>query len=340
MTINHREELEALSPLSANQQARAIEQAKQLQLTSYEEILQFGTNTQKKLAGVSNRLLQYTQQKDLIKIGDILTELLTNLQIINVDFIQPKQTWWHRLFKKTPASIQQTMTQFKKIEIQIDRLAIQLEYAYKNLLKTMDSLDELYVQSQQYAEDIVIHVAVANLKKQEFIKLLPSLQEQALHAKDLLVHQQIEDFSARIEQLAQRIDDLELSKLVACQTAPQIRYIQQTYEQLLEKIQSSILTTIPVWKNQISILFTMQQQYISAYTERRLVTLSNTMMEKKTKLSNELAKATSFEQHHTNNELVTFNNTQQALLNMLKDTIQLQTTSNEIITEMKQMLSK
>lgn len=326
---------ESLSPLfrtlSSQQQHRAVQLSQQLKLNSYENVLTFGAKTQEALANFSSRMLHHVQRKDVIKVGDILNELMAKLENIDLDvFTREKQGFLSRLFGKTPTSIQQAMTQFQRLSTQIDRLGIQLEYAQNSLLDDLSMLDELYELNNNYYEELTIYIAAGELKKKEALsEILPSIQRRATISEDLRVQQEAKDIEAMINSLDQRVYDLELSKQMSMQTAPQIRLIQQTNQQLAEKIQMSILTAIPLWKNQISMLLTMNNQRRASTAQRRMAQATNDMMDKKSKLAKHTANVTQLEQNRANSELLKLKNAQQALIEMIEETIELQSQGQE-----------
>lgn len=326
---------ESLSPLfhtfTPIQQKQALKLVESLKLDRYEEILNFGAKVQEALASFSHQMLHHVQRKDVLKVGEILNQLMNRLQSIDPDLLlNEKQGFFQRLFGKTPATIQQTMTQFQRLGTQIDRLGIQLEYAQNSLLDDLIMLDELYKLNNTYYDELNIYIAAAQLRKQQALtRDLPLLKQQVALSNDSLSQQKVADLVAMIERLDQRLYDLELSKQLTLQTGPQIRLMQQTNQQLAEKIQMSILTTIPLWKNQISMLLTMNHQRRVAITQRKMAETTNEMMKKKTKLAKHTAKETQLEQLQTENEILSLKNTQIALLQMIEETIELQVKGNE-----------
>ena len=338
----HPQREESLSPLfrtlSPEEQKRAKQLATNLQFDRYEDILNFGAEAQAALASFSHRMLSHVQRKDVLKVGDVLNQLMERLEMIDPETLYPEKAgFFGRIFGKAPATIQQKMTQFQKLGTQIDRLGIQLEYAKNSLIDDLSMLDELYSLNSSYYEELVVYIAAAELKKQEALTTtLPALQEHALNTQDVMVQQKAQDLAGMIERLDQRLYDLELSKQLTLQTAPQIRLMQQTNQQLAEKIQMSILTSIPLWKNQISMLLTMNNQRRAATAQRKMAQATNEMIKKKSKLAQETARTTSIEQDQTLEEIHALKHTQKALVEMIEETIKLQSVGYEKRLEIEQ----
>ncbi|MBY8910808.1 toxic anion resistance protein, partial [Salinicoccus roseus] len=144
---------------------------------------------------------------------------------------------------------------------QVDRIGIQLEHAKEVLVKDVHLLDKLYDQNKDYFDAINIYIAAAEMKKEELEnQTLPELRKKAEESSNQMHVQEVNDMMQYVNRLEKRIHDLKLSRQITLQSAPQIRMIQNINQTLAEKIQSSILTSIPLWKNQMAIALTLLRQ--------------------------------------------------------------------------------
>ncbi len=175
------------------------------------------------------------------------------------------------MFGKTERPIKQTLTEFERISIQVERIGVQLERAQIQLIKDVEMLEDLYSHNRGFFEELATAIAAGQMKKQQAIeKELPTKVQSVQAAKQPLAVQQLNDLAAQIERLDQRIYDLQVSQQVALQTAPQIRMIQQANQTLAEKIEFSIVTLIPLWKNQLAMMLSMNMDQHYAQLEERL----------------------------------------------------------------------
>ncbi|MGE7113809.1 toxic anion resistance protein [Lysinibacillus sp. NPDC047702] len=260
---------ETLSPLA---QSRALLYASQIDLAKFESVLSLGQDSQRSLSHFADRMLAQVKQKDVTKIGQMLDSLMQTLDRVDPNALEPKkQSFLKKMFSKTERPIKQTLTEFERISIQVERIGVQLERAQIQLIKDVEMLDDLYSHNRGFFEELATAIAAGQMKKQQAIETeLPTKVQNVQAAKQPLAVQQLNDLAAQIERLDQRIYDLQVSQQVALQTAPQIRMIQQANQTLAEKIEFSIVTLIPLWKNQLAMMLSMNMDQHYAQLEERL----------------------------------------------------------------------
>ena len=260
---------ETLSPLA---QSRALLYASQLDLTNFESVLSLGQDSQRSLSQFADRMLAQVKQKDVTKIGQMLDSLMHTLDRVDPNALEPKkQSFFKKMFGKVEPTIKQTLTEFERTSIQVERIGVQLERAQLQMIKDVEMLEELYAHNRGYFEELATAIAAGQMKKQQAIEVeLPEKVTSVQASKQPLAVQQLNDFAAQIERLDQRIYDLQVSQQVALQTAPQIRMIQQSNQTLAEKIEFSIVTLIPLWKNQLAIMLSMHMDHRYAQLEEKL----------------------------------------------------------------------
>ena len=221
------------------------------------------------------------------------------------------------------------MTQYNKLSKRIDRLSIQLSHTQSGLLADFQFLNELYKLNEDYFHEINVYIAAAEIKKQHVLdNILPKLEADLVASANPMQKQQLQDLHMQIEWLDRRMYDLEISRELAIQYAPQIRLIQQTNQMLIEKIQSSVMTTIPQWQSQISMLLSMNHQRRAMQSQQRLMDTSDELLRKNGKMIAITSKQ-SRKQGIQHADVDRFKQTQLQLLQDIEDALRVQATSNE-----------
>ncbi|QCR32421.1 toxic anion resistance protein [Lysinibacillus sp. SGAir0095] len=319
------------STLSEEKQSHALLLASKLDVSQYENILHFGSEIQHSLKNFTHNMLIRVQRNDTSPIREILHKLMEHLSKINPDdLIEKEKGFLQKLFTRSTSSIQEQMTQYNRLSKQIDRLGIQLQHSQKGLLSDLKMLNELYQLNEEYYHNLNTYIAAAEMKKKDIIaKQLPKLEQSLDSSNNPLDKQRLNDLQTSIEWLDKRLYDLQISREIAIQTAPQIRMIQQTNQMLVEKIQSSVMTTIPLWQTQISMLINMNNQRRANQTTRRLMETSEQMLHKNAKMLETTAKDTSKKKALSHHEIDLFKQTQLELINSIEETLRVQAISNE-----------
>lgn len=326
---------EAATPLFASlgteEKSRAMQLALNLHVSKYEEVLSFGLSAQDALKQFTSQMLLHIQRKDVNKVGDVLYDLMQHLEKINPDaLVEEEKGFLSKFFSRQKQSIQEVMSQYNKLSKHIDRLGIQLSHNQTRLLSDFQFLEELYRLNEDYFHEINIFIAAAEIKKQHQLEVIQKLQEKVLEKNDdpILKHQ-LQDLHMQLEWLDKRAYDLEISREIAIQCAPQIRLIQQTNQMLIEKIQSSVMTTIPLWQSQISMLLSMNSQRRAMQSQKRLMDVSDELMRKNKKMIGATAKDSRKQTQLGHSDIDRFKQTQLQLLKEIEDTLRIQATSNE-----------
>lgn len=315
-----------LDRLSEEDQEKARQLASQIPTGSYEAILTYGANAQTALSAFSNKMLDHVQSKDIGPVGDILKGLMTKLNELDPeDLQQEKPKGLRKLFGKVQKSIQEMMSKYTKLSTQIDRIGVQLEHSKRGLVDDVKMLDELYEQNKTYFEALNVYIAAAEIKRDEIMnELLPKMRAEAEKSDDQMVVQEVNDMAQFVDRLEKRIYDLQLSRQITIQSAPQIRMIQQTNQTLAEKIQSSIMTAIPLWRNQIAIALTLNNQRRAVEAQKQVTSTTNELLLK----NSEMLKVNTIETARENErgivEIETLKITQENLISTIEETLQIQ----------------
>lgn len=316
--------------LSNDMKQRALQLAQNLEPKNYETVLSFGLPAQEALKKFTTQMLQYIQRKDVRKVGEVLSDLMQHLEMIDPDaLIEQEKGFFAKLFSRPTQSIQEIMTHYNKLSKRIDRLSIQLEYNQNALLNDYQFLNKLYAINEDYFQEINVYIATLEIKKQHMRDVvLPSMQKEIVEGQNPFKQHELKDIEMQIEWIDRRMYDLELSREVAIQYAPQIRMIQQTNQMLLEKIQSSIMTTIPLWQSQIAMLLNMNNQRRAIRSQERLMDASEQLMRKNGKML-EVSKKASNRPALSHSDIDRFKQTQMQLLHDIEDTLRVHVETDE-----------
>ena len=226
--------------------------ADKIDLSDSAAIMNYGASTQKKLADFSQSALDNVRTKDMGETGGVMTQLITQLRNFDVDNEEKKGLFG--LFKKADNSLAAMKAKYSKVETNVTTISNELEKHQVMLLKDIDVLDRMYELNLNYFRELTMYI-LAGKKKLQAVREndLPELQKKAEESGLAEDAQAARDLSAQCDRFEKKLYDLELTRTVSMQTAPQIRMVQTSDTVMAEKIQSTIVNTIPLWKNQMVI---------------------------------------------------------------------------------------
>lgn len=332
-TTNHTPgtNVKLIDRLSVEEREKAQQLAEQIPVGNYEAIITYGATAQNELSRFSHKMLDHVQSKDIGPVGDVLQDLMGKLSEIDPeDLSAKKKTGLARLFSRASRSIQEMMTKYQKLSTQIDRIGVQLEHSKRGLLEDVQMLDNLYEQNKTYFQALNVYIAAGELKRDEISnKIIPEMRRKAELSNDQMAFQEVNDMAQFLDRLEKRLYDLQLSRQITIQSAPQIRMIQQTNQTLAEKIQSSIMTSIPLWKNQIAIALTLNRQKKAVESQKLVTKTTNDLLLK----NSEMLKINSIETAKENErgiiEIDTLKKTQENLIQTIEETLMIQADGRE-----------
>ena len=312
--------------LTPEEREKAVQLAAQIPVGNYEAIITYGASAQGELSRFSHKMLDHVQSQDIGPVGDVLKELMDRLGEIDPDDLgEKKQTVFGKLFGRVSKSIQEMMTKYQKLSTQIDRIGVQLEHSKRGLIEDVQMLDNLYEQNKTYFQALNVFIAAAEIKRDELTnEIIPKMRREAELSNDQMAFQEVNDMAQFLDRLEKRLYDLQLSRQITIQSAPQIRMIQQTNQTLAEKIQSSIMTSIPLWKNQIAIALTLNRQKKAVESQKLVTKTTNDLLLK----NSEMLKINSIETAKENErgiiEIDTLKTTQENLIQTIEETLLIQ----------------
>lgn len=315
------------NPQFSDEDKKKIETiSQQIKPLDHDGLLQFGTNLQQSMSQFSHQMLDEVQSKDMGPVGDSLSQLMGKLKSVNPNDLDPnKQSKLKRIFRRTKASINEVFSRMQSVSSQIDRITIQLDKHKENLTKDVELLDGLYDQNKKYFDDVTLYIAAAQRKKQQIqSETIPELQEKAHNSGNQMDIQAVADMEQFVDRLDKRIYDLQLSRQIAIQTAPQIRMIQNVNQALAEKIQSSILTSIPLWKNQMAIALTLMRQRNAVSAQRAVTDTTNDLLTQNASMLKQNAIETATENERGIVDIETLKTTQNDIIETIEQTLQIQ----------------
>ncbi len=251
--------------------------AEQIDLTNSQMILQYGAGTQKKMADFSETALENVKTKDMGEIGDLLSGVVHELK----DFDEEEEKGFLGFFKKGANKITAMKTKYAKAETNINQICKVLENHQVQLLKDVAILDKMYELNLTYFKELTMYIMAGKKKLEEvrsttLASLLQKAQQSGL-AEDAQAARDLESMCTRFEK---KIHDLELTRQISLQTAPQIRLVQSNDTMMVEKIQSTVVNTIPLWKSQMVLALGVEHSAQAAEAQREVTDMTNTLLKK------------------------------------------------------------
>lgn len=317
--------------LSPEQQAQAEQLAQQLDVNDQQAVLNYGAQAQKKLGAFSQTMLNQVQSQETGEIGDALTSLMYRLNEANPDELRAEDSnVFKRMFGKIKKSVYEITAKYQKIGAQIDGIAVKLDKEKKALMRDNETLETLYAKNKAYFDALNIYIAAGQLKIQELeTTTIPEAMERAKNNDNQMVVQEVNDLNQFKNRLEKRTYDLELARQITLQQAPQIRLIQNTNQALAEKIQASINTAIPLWKNQVAIALTLLRQKDAVTAQRQVSETTNDLLKKNSAMLKMSSIETAKENERGVVDIETLQKTQNDLVETLQETLKIQQEGRE-----------
>ncbi len=263
--------------LSEQEKAAVLAFVERIDISDSETVLKYGNAAQMKISQFSDKILEDVKTKDTGAISDMLTNLVAELKGFDVD--EGKKGGLFGLFKKAGNSVTQLKARFEKVEENVMEIITTLQTHQKQLISDAKMLDELYAQNEQYYHELTLYIIAGELKLRRLREEeLPPLLAKAQETADPADAQAANDFAQLIERFEKRIHDLKLTRMVSVQMGPQIRLMQQNDNVLAERIQSTIVNTIPLWKSQMVIALGMQHAETALKAQKAVTDMTNELL--------------------------------------------------------------
>ena len=317
-----RAQVEELSP---EQRVRVEEVKNSIDLIDSQAVLQYGVGAQRNISSFSDNILTQVRSKDSGYVGELMSDLVLKVKEVDVDGLDEGFLDKLPFLKNAPRAVKKFMQRYEKLEVQIDRIEQQLDQARMQMLKDITMFDGLYEKNLEYFRELQIYIAAGEEKLKELQEItLPQLHAEATAKGDAMSAQVVRDFEDTVNRFEKKIHDLKLSKAVAIQTAPQIRLIQNNDKMLVDKIQTAILSTIPLWKSQIVIALGLHRQESVLKMQRSVSDATNTLLTKNAELLRQNSTEVARESERGIVDLETLKKVNADLISTIEETIKIQ----------------
>ena len=267
------------TPLSPEERKMVNDFAEKIDITNSQMVLQYGAASQKKLSDFSETALSRVKTKDMGETGELITNLISELQGFDATTEQPKGIFG--FFKKTSNSIEQLKTRYDSADKNVERIKAQLEDHQVTLMKDITMLDKMYELNLVYFKELTMYI-LAGKKKLAEVRAndLKAAQEKAQRTQLPEDAQAARDLADMCDRFEKKLYDLELTRNVSIQMGPQIRLIQSNDTMMAEKIQTTIVNTIPLWKNQMVLALGIAHSQQAMQAERAVTDATNELLKK------------------------------------------------------------
>lgn len=325
--------------LSNSERATIDSFSKQIDITKADITLQYGAAAQKKVSDFSDAALKNVRTKDLGEVGQLLNDLVVELKDFDAD--DEKKGFFASLFDKGTDKVSRYKIKYDSAEKNVEKVASMLEEHQITLLKDIALLDELYERNNRNSKELAMYILAGRKKLKEVRENdLPKLVEKAKTSglpEDAQAANDLEQACVRFEK---KLYDLELTRQVSIQMAPQIRMVQNNDTLMTEKIQSTIVNTIPLWKNQIVLSLGIQHSKQAMEAQREVTDMTNTLLKKNAETLHQATVDTAKESERGIVDIETLQHTNEELINTLDEVLQIQKDGREKRLAAEQELHK
>ena len=317
---------ESTPAISAEEQQKIEEIAAQIDITDPVLSIAYGAKTLNAMSRFNESLMQEVRAKDTGEVGAQLTDLLSKVKGIDLTVFDQKKSLLASvpLLGKLFNKVERTLLEYQTLAGQVDTLSEKLQNTITELLRNIATLEQLFIRNRDYFKDISLHI-LAGKKKIAQIQsdVIPAAQARVQASGDAMEAQNVRDLVEGVQRFERRLSDLMLTRTLSIQTAPQIRLMQSNSQSLAEKIQSSILTTIPVWKSQIVLALSLNSQRQAARLQKDVADTTNAMLRRNAELLQTGSIETATEVERSIVDVETLRDVQGRLLSTLEDTMQI-----------------
>ena len=317
-----RRAVEALTP---EERAKAEEIKNGIDLMDSQTAILYGVGAQRNLAEFSDNILANVRNKDTGYVGDLMGELVEKVRDVGVDEAEGGVLDKLPFLRSAARAVRKLLARYEKIEVQIDRIQRDLEEARMQMLKDIAMFDGLYEKNLEYFRGLQVYIVAGEEKLRETREeTLPRLRAEAQAKGDPMSAQVVRDFEDTVDRFEKKLHDLKLSKAIAIQTAPQIRLIQNNDKLLVDKIQTAILSTIPLWKGQIVIALGLARQQSALQMQRSVTDATNELLQRNAELLKQNSLDVARESERGIVDLETLKKVNDDLISTIEETIQIQ----------------
>ena len=300
--------------------------AKQINIKDSNVVLQYGSGAQKKMADFSEKAIGNVKTKDMGEVGKLLSDVVIELQNFNED----DEKGIFGFFKKQTNKLQVLKTKYDKAEVNIGKITDALESHQVTLMKDTAMLDQMYELNLTHFKELTMYIIAGKKRLYEVRNTeLKELQEKAAASGKPEDAQAVRDLDAQCTRFEKKLYDLELTRTVAMQTAPQIRLVQENDIVMSEKIQSTLVNTIPLWKTQMALALGIEHAGQAAKAEREVNDMTNQLLTKNAEMLHQASVDVAKESERGIVDIETLTKTNETLINTFDEVMQIQKEGRE-----------
>lgn len=313
--------------LTEEERRMVDEFSEKIDIRNSQAVLQYGVGTQKKMADFSEAALKNVRTKDLGEVGNMLSSLVTELKSFEID---ENEKGLKGIFKKQANKTTALKAKYAKAEVNVNNVSNVLENHQQTLLKDVALLDKMYDVNLSYFKELSMYILAGKKKLEqvretELAEAIKKAQESNL-PEDAQAAKDLED---RCERFEKKIHDLELTRVIALQTAPQIRLVQNNDTLMAEKIQSTIVNTIPLWKSQMVLALGIEHSNQAAKAEREVNEMTNQLLKKNADILKTATIETAKESERGIVDIETLKHTNETLISTFDEVMKIQSEGRE-----------
>ena len=317
-----KEKMEEESRFTTEEQQQIQAFSQQINISDSNMILQYGAGAQQKLADFSEKALENVKSQDLGEVGNMLTDVVAELKNFDVD---NEKKGFLGLFHKGENKLDAMKAKYDKTAVNVDKICDALEEHQVRLLKDTAMLDQMYDLNLTYYKELSMYIAAGKQKLEEVRSTqLKELMEKAQSGNDQVLAQEAKDLASYCDRFEKKLHDLELSRMISIQTAPQIRLIQNNNTMMVEKIQSTLVNTIPLWKNQMVIALGLEHAQRAAKAQNAVTDMTNELLKKNANALHEATVSTAKASERGIVDIETLTQTNAELVKTFDEVLQIQ----------------
>lgn len=322
----------------SEEEKQAVEAfAEKIDFTNSTAILQYGAGAQKKMADFSESALENVKTKDLGEVGELLSDVVKELK----NFDEEEEKGFLGIFKKSSNKLQALKAKYAKAEANVTQICRVLESHQVQLLKDIAILDKMYELNLTYFKELTMYIMAGKKKLKEVREFqLPQLMAKAEQSGFPEDAQAAKDLDAMCNRFEKKLHDLELTRMISIQTAPQIRLVQSNDTLMVEKIQSTVVNTIPLWKSQMVLALGVEHSAQAAAAQREVTEMTNELLKKNAEKLKMATVHTAKESERGIVEIETLKQTNDTLIATLDEVIQIQQEGRQKRAEAEQEMAR
>lgn len=325
--VKEEEKIAELEVLTPEEKKMVADFAAKIDLRSSNAILQYGAGAQKKIADFSETALENVRTKDLGEVGDMLAGIVTELKSFDEE---EEEKGLFGFFKKGGNKLANMKAKYDKAEVNVNKICDALEGHQIQLMKDIAMLDKMYELNTTYFKELSMYIAAGKQKLQDVVEMeLPELKAKAMRTGLPEDVQAVNDLNALCNRFEKKIHDLELTRTISLQMAPQIRLVQSNDTVMSEKIQSTLVNTIPLWKSQMVLAIGVENSSRAAKAQREVTDMTNELLRKNAEKLKLATVETARESERGIVDMETLKATNEALISTLDEVMKIQQEGKE-----------